>query len=108
MDCNRLIILYIVNALKDLNHDKQEWYPVAIELWSAKLISSLQKYLAIKNLPHKAFKVPMKPKLVKPNAPKEPVPLSVENEALNVAREGSKSLPKKPAYSRAKSFKLQV
>ena len=36
------------------------------------------------------------------------MPPSIENEALNVAKESLKSLPKKPAYSRAKSFKLQV
>jgi len=72
----------------------------------AKLVFSLQECLAIRNLPYKAFKVPIKPKWVKPNAPKEPVPLSIENKALNVAGEGLKSLLKKPAYLQAKSFKL--
>ena len=33
------------------------------------------------------------------------MPLSIGNEALNIVGEGLKSL-KKPAYSRAKSFKL--
>jgi hypothetical protein len=108
VDRGRLAMLRIVDALEDLNHDEQERYLVAIELWSAKLVSSLQECLAVRNLPHEAFEVPMKPKWVKPNAPEEPVPLSIENEALNVAGEGSKSLLKKPAYSRAKSFKLQV
>ena len=36
------------------------------------------------------------------------MPPSIENEALNVIGESSKSLPKKPAYSRTKSFKLQI
>ena len=34
------------------------------------------------------------------------MPPSTENEALNVVGESLKSLPKKLAYSRAKSFKL--
>ena len=97
IDYGRLTILYIVDALEDLNHNEQERYLVAIELWSAKLVSSLQECLAVRNLPHEAFEVPIKPKWVKPNAPEEPVPLSIGNEALNMAGEGSKSL-KKPAY----------
>jgi hypothetical protein len=108
IDRARLAMLRVVDALEDLNHDKQEWYLVAIELWSAKFVSSLRESLAIRNLPHEAFEVPMKPKWVNPNALKEPMPPSTENEALNVAGESSKSLLKKPAYSRAKSFKLQV
>jgi len=34
-------MLRIVDALEDLNYDKQEQYLVAIKLWSAKLVSSL-------------------------------------------------------------------
>jgi len=106
IDRGRLAMLRVVDALEDLNYDEQERYLVAIELWSAKFVSSLRESLAVRDLPYEAFEVPIKPKWVKPNAPKEPVPPSIENEALDVAGESSKSLPKKPAYSRAKSFKL--
>jgi hypothetical protein len=58
----------------------------------------LQESLAIRDLLYKAFKVPIKPKWVKLNIPEEPVPLSIENEALNVVRESLKSLLKKSAY----------
>jgi len=34
-------MLRVVNALEDLNYDKQEQYLVAIELWLAKFVSSL-------------------------------------------------------------------
>jgi len=99
-------MLRIFNALEDLNYNKQERYLVAIELWLAKFISLLRESLAIRDLPYKAFKVPIKPKWVKLNASEEPIPPSTENEALNIVGESSKSLPKKPAYSRTKSFKL--
>ena len=91
-------MLYIVNALEDLNYNKQERYLVAIKLQSAKFVFLLQESLAIKNLLYKAFKVPIKPKWVKPNILKEPMPPSTENKALNMAGESLKSLPKKPAY----------
>ena len=32
IDYARLTILYIVNALEDLNYNKQEWYLVVIKL----------------------------------------------------------------------------
>ena len=81
---------------------------VAIELWLAKFVSLLQESLAIRDLPYEAFKVSMKPKWVKPNVFKEPVPASTENKAFNMVGESLKSLLKKPAYLQTKSFKLQV
>jgi len=55
-------MLRIVDALEDLNYNKQERYLVVIKVWLAKLVSSLQECLAVRNLPYKAFKVPIKPK----------------------------------------------
>ena len=66
----------------------------------------MRESLVVRDLPYKAFKVPIKPKWVKPNAPKEPMPPFIENKALNVVGESLKSLLKKPAYLWAKSFKL--
>ena len=101
-------MLRVVDALEDLNYNKQEWYLVAIEFQSAKFVSLLRESLAIKTLFYKAFEVPIKPKWVKLNIFKEPMPPSTENKALNVVGESLKSLLKKLAYLRAKSFKLQV
>ena len=50
----------------------------------------------------------MKPKQVKLNIFKEPMPLSIENKALNMVKKGLKSLLKKLAYLQAKFFKLQI
>ena len=54
--------------------------------------------LAIKNLLYKAFEVPIKPKWIKLNVLKEPMPPFTENKALNVVGESLKSLLKKLAY----------
>ena len=40
------------------------------------------------------------------NTPKKPLSPFIENKPLNITGENLKSLLKKPAYSRAKSFKL--
>ena len=55
-------MFYIVNALEDFNYNKQEQYLVAIKLWLAKFVFLLWESLAVKDLPYKAFKVPIKPK----------------------------------------------
>jgi hypothetical protein len=51
--------------------------------------------LAVKDLPYKAFKVPIKPKWVKPDIPEESVTIFTKNKAL---RGSLKSLLKKPIY----------
>ena len=66
----------------------------------------MRESLAIKNLLYKAFEVPIKPKWVKLNILKKPMPSFTENKALNMAGESLKSLLKKLAYLQAKSFKL--
>ena len=88
-------MLRVLDALEDLNYNKQERYLVAIKLQLAKFIFLLQESLAIRDLPYKAFKVPIKPKQVKLNVSKEPIPPSIENKALNMAGESLKSLLKK-------------
>ena len=91
-------MLRIVDALEDLNYNKQEQYLVAIKLQLAKFISSLQEFLAVRNLLYEAFKIPIKPKQVKLNIPKEPMPPSIGNKALNTTGESLKSLLKKLVY----------